>query len=114
VKFPPPQPGLVIRYAYLWRRESNQGREDGVKDRPCAIVLSILNERGKTEAVVLPITHAPPSIASDAVEIPHAVGRRLGHDDARAWIVIAETNVFTWPGPDLRSVPGKAAAASVA
>ena len=35
---PKPVPGLVIRYSYLWHREYLEGREDGQKDRPCAIV----------------------------------------------------------------------------
>lgn len=42
VSFPDPHPGLVIRYAYLWKREYDEGREDGSKDRPCSIVLSVL------------------------------------------------------------------------
>lgn len=37
---PAPVPGLVIRYSYLWLEEHRQGREEGVKDRPCAIVLA--------------------------------------------------------------------------
>jgi hypothetical protein len=40
VAFPTPHPGLVISYAYLWAEESDQGREEGVKDRPCAIVVA--------------------------------------------------------------------------
>ncbi len=42
MSFPDPHPGLVIRYAYLWKREHDEGREDGSKDRPCSIVLSVL------------------------------------------------------------------------
>ena len=38
MSLPAPQPGLVIRYAYLWAREHDRGAEDGAKDRPCAIV----------------------------------------------------------------------------
>jgi hypothetical protein len=44
VSWPVPRPGLVIRYSYLWESEARQGREEGVKDRPCAIVLVILRE----------------------------------------------------------------------
>jgi hypothetical protein len=36
---PEPVPGLVIRYAYLWLDEHRQGLEEGVKDRPCAVIL---------------------------------------------------------------------------
>jgi hypothetical protein len=35
----PALPGQVIRYAYLWWNEARVGRGDGVKDRPCGIVL---------------------------------------------------------------------------
>ena len=38
------------------------------------------------------------------MEIPPAVKRRLGLDDARSWIVVSEINRFVWPGPDLRPV----------
>ena len=35
---PLPVPGLVIRYSYLWHSEHLAGREEGTKDRPCAII----------------------------------------------------------------------------
>lgn len=41
--WPEPEPGLVIRYAYLWRREQETGREKGTKDRPCAVVLALMD-----------------------------------------------------------------------
>ena len=102
MSWPLPQPGLVIRYSYLWNREARLGREEGVKDRPCAIVLVILHN-GTTPLVrVLPITHVPPQKPEDALEIPALVKQRLGLDDARSWIVLTEANDFVWPGPDLR------------
>jgi hypothetical protein len=58
----------------------------------------------------LPVTHTPPTDPAQAVEIPAATKRRLGLDDERSWIVLSESNRFTWPGPDLRPVtPGDAA-----
>jgi hypothetical protein len=58
VNWPVPQPGLVIRYSYLWEREALEGREEGVKDRPCAIVLVLLGESGGAPLVrVLPISN---------------------------------------------------------
>jgi hypothetical protein len=105
-----PQPGLVIRYSYLWRREARAGREEGTKDRPCAVVLAHKNEQGETRVYVLPVTHSPPDEDTEAVAIPAAVKQRLRLDDEHSWIVVSEANVFTWPGPDLRFVPGKAAA----
>jgi hypothetical protein len=107
VSWPVPQPGLVIRYAYLWRREARAGQEEGTKDRPCAVVLAHKNEEGETRVYVLPVTHSPPAEDTEAVAIPAPVKRRLGLDDERSWIVVSEANVFTWPGPDLHFVPGK-------
>ncbi|WP_338049140.1 hypothetical protein [Rhodoplanes elegans] len=43
---PRPVSGLVIRYAYLWRREHLAGRDEGVKDRPCAVLLSVVDMAG--------------------------------------------------------------------
>jgi hypothetical protein len=98
VAFPVPVPGLVIRYSYLWASEHARGHEEGVKDRPCAIVLATANEAGDQVVTVLPVSHTPPSNPRLAVEIPTAV--KL--DDERSWVVLAEANRFTWPGPDLR------------
>lgn len=102
MSFPNPIAGLIIRYAYLWRSEQERGLEEGVKDRPCAVLLSITDEAGEKKVVVLPITHTPPHDPLLAVEVPAATKRRLGLDDERSWIVLAEANCFTWPGPDLR------------
>ena len=100
--FPEPVPGLVIRYSYLWRREYERGQEEGVKDRPCAVVLSVMDGQGNKVVTVLPITHNPPSDASLAVEIPYATKERLGLDAERSWVMLSEANRFVWPGPDLR------------
>jgi len=107
VAFPVPAPGLLIRYSYLWASEHARGQEDGVKDRPCAVVLATANESGDQVVTVLPISHTLPSNPLLAVEIPAAVKRRLKLDDERSWVVLAEANRFTWPGPDLRPLrPG--------
>jgi hypothetical protein len=97
-----PQPGLVVRYSYLWHHEYLQGREEGVKDRPCAIVISLRDDEGDTVVLVAPITHTKPSDPDEAIEIPAATKRRLGLDDDQSWIVVTELNRFVWPGPDLR------------
>jgi hypothetical protein len=100
--FPKPLPAQVIRYSYLWHAEDSRGQEEGVKDRPCAIVMMTENEAGAPAVTVLPITHTPPSDRADAIEIPYVTKRRLGLDDERSWVVLTEANRFTWPGPDLR------------
>lgn len=105
--FPQPYAGLVIRYAYLWDREAAAGREEGSKDRPCAIIMAVVDAEGDDEVWVLPITHSPPANADDAIEIPPLTKTRLGLDSDRSWIVLTESNEFVWPGPDLRAVPGQ-------
>lgn len=97
-----PRPGLVIRYAYLWQAEYRRGRQEGAKDRPCAVVLVTTNRQGREVVTVLPVTHTPPSDPSEAVEIPARTKRRLGLDDERSWIVVTEANRFARPGPGLR------------
>lgn len=104
---PDPVPGLVISYAYLWRDQQHQGREEGIKDRPCVVVLAVREEEGERVVTVAPVTHTPPRHARDAVELPPATKRRLGLDDSRSWIIATEVNRFIWPGPDLRQVPGR-------
>jgi hypothetical protein len=100
--FPTPVPGLVIRYSYLWRSEHLAGREEGRKDRPCAIVVSLIDDDAKRQVVVLPITHTPPQDAEMAIEIPYNTKRRLNLDDDQSWVIVSEANLFSWPGPDLR------------
>ncbi|WP_040622479.1 hypothetical protein [Rhodovulum sp. PH10] len=102
MSWPVPQPGLVVRYSYLWEREAREGREEGVKDRPCAIVLVVLREDESQVVRVLPVTHSPPDDPLDALEIPQPVKQRLGLDTGRSWVVLSEANDFIWPGPDLR------------
>ena len=107
MSLPEPEAGLIVRYAYLWKSEHGEGREEGVKDRPCAIVLATAAGDNGTNVTVLPVTHTPPSNPNLAVEIPAVTKRRLGLDDGRSWIVLSEGNKFTWPGPDLRPQPGQ-------
>lgn len=97
---------MVIRYAYLWRREAEAGREEASKDRPCAIVLVILREGANPVVRVLPITHSQPADPAGALELPAPTKLRLGLDTERSWVVLDEANDFIWPGPDLRPLPG--------
>jgi hypothetical protein len=106
LSWPEPKPGLVIRYAYLWDREAKLGRDEGVKDRPCAVVVALKRENGETVVYALPITHTVPRTEADGLELPASTKSRLGLDNERAWIVVTEANIFEWPGPDLRFAPG--------
>lgn len=117
MRLPKPEPGLVIRYSYLWHAEHREGREEGVKDRPCTIVLAVENLRSRSpeggsagnrpRVVVLPVTHTPPKDPALAIELPAVTKSRLGLDADRSWIVLSESNEFSWPGPDLRRNRGK-------
>ena len=102
MSLPEPKPGLVIRYSYLWRDEALRGREEGAKDRPCVVILAVVNDGGRTIVTVAPITHSPPRHPESAVEIPGATKTRLGLDGDRSWVVVADLNRFVWPGVDLR------------
>jgi len=101
-KLPEPIPGLVIRYSYLWLSEHVSGREDGSKDRPCAIVVATEEMPAGKIVIVLPITHTPPKRGDLVMEIAPNTKARLGLDGERSWIVFSEANRFRWPGPDLR------------
>ena len=109
VAIPEASPGLVIRYAYLWKREADRHRTEGSKERPGVVVLAVTDGKGGGKTVwVAPITHTRPNDPEEAIEIPMRTGLRLGLDENRSWIVISEVNRFTWPGPDLRPVePGR-------
>ncbi len=106
MRLPKPTPGLVLRYAFLWRTEFEAGQDEGRKDRPCTVVVAAPALAGETRVYVLPVTHTPPSDPSLAIEIPVRVNQHLGLDDERSWIVLDEIIDFLWPGYDLRPIPG--------
>lgn len=108
-----PKPAQILRYAYLWRDDADAGAEEGSKDRPTVVVLVTQRENKQLRVIVAPITHTPSSDARDAIEIPAATCRRVGLDSARQWVVAAEVNAFTWPGPDLRPETGKGLASAL-
>jgi hypothetical protein len=100
--YPPPIPGLVIRYAYLWKREADAGQIEGRKHRPCAIVVAVVREEGESVVTVAPITRRRPDDPATAIELSAATRRRLGLGNQANWIMATEVNSFYWPGPDLR------------
>jgi hypothetical protein len=103
---PSPETGLVISYAYLWHHERQAGQEEGRKNRPSVIVLTVERPKdGAALVTVLPITHSAPAIPEAAVEMPVAVKKHLGLDDARSWVMVHEGNEFVWPGYDLVKIP---------
>ena len=102
LSWPKPEPGLVIRYSYLWQSEADAGLEEGDKKRPCAIILVVLSKGEMPFVRVLPVTHSRPHDPESAIEIPLQTKKRLGLDEEQSWIILDEANDFTWPGPDHR------------
>lgn len=105
MSLPDPVPGLVVCYSYLWYSESEAGREDGVKNRPCIVVSALPCEEGRHRVVLLPVTRSMPQVGTQAVELPDLTKQRLGLSPDRQWIICSDANEFNWVGPDLRVVP---------
>jgi hypothetical protein len=103
---PKPEPGLVIRYDYLWLGEKASARTFG-KERPACLVATLDSEPDPQLVLILPITHSRPKAGTVGIEIPQAVAKNLGLDEARSWIVISEANVDFWPNAGLAPVPRK-------
>jgi len=102
---PLPERGTIIRYAYLWADEHERGQQEGLKDRPALVVaLSIRSGEGTAKILAVAITHAPPRDPLDAIPFPVDLSQKLGLGDKPSWIVTAEGNSFTWPGPDVRPI----------
>ena len=62
---------------------------------------------GEIRTIVAPVTHSPPRDAAGSMELPAGVCRSLGLDGGRHWVRLDELNRFTWPGYDLRPIPGR-------
>ena len=106
MSFPAPKPGLVIRYSFLWSHEAAAGADEASKDRPCAIVVAAKLADGEIRTIVAPITHLEPEDPEASLELPATVSRMLKLDGERHWLRLDELNRFTWPGYDLRLIPG--------
>ena len=106
--WPIPQPGDVLSYAYLWSHEADAGQEEGLKERPVAVVVATEGRDDKVQLLVVPITHSKPSDRHPAILLPATVKRDLGLDAELSWIVMSELNRFIWPGPDIRIVKHRA------
>jgi hypothetical protein len=103
---PAPQPGLVIRYDYLWTREAAAGRQQG-KDRPACLVAATDSTVKPRFVVILPITHTAPSGDTVGIEIPAKVRAAIGLDDEPSWVIVSDHNVDEWPNAGLAPIPGR-------
>ena len=89
-----PEPGLVIPFVHLWRREHEAGEESGRKIRPCLIVVAVRRSTaGKVRVAVVLVTTQVPDTARSAVAIPKRVRTHLGLDAAASWVICDEYGV---------------------
>jgi hypothetical protein len=101
---PIPENGLVISYSYLWQNEYSAGKLEGLKNRPCAIILVVEKSEAEQIVTVAPMTHTPPQNPAAAIEIPAKVKQHLGLDGERSWIILDDFNQFQWPRYDSRPI----------
>nr|WP_249159434.1 hypothetical protein [Bradyrhizobium jicamae] len=103
------QSGCVIRYPFLWGRESDHGETEGRKSRPVAVGVRLARPRGEDVLLLFPITSQAPSAERFAMEIPEMEKRRAGLDVMlRLWIILDEfiqdivgQSFYLEPGPPL-------------
>ena len=96
---PTPEPGLVISYAYVWDHEAQSGQEEGRKDRPCVIALTVERRQdGETLVTLLPVIGVPMPTTSlngidsllSIVQMPKGVPvATVGVDNAKNAAVLA-------------------------
>ena len=92
--------GDVLRYVYLFHRESRD-RDEGVKERPVVVIDA--DPATRRVAVVAVTTKGERS--PGAIMLPDAVASAAGLSRGSA-IVVGELNTFTWLGFDIRPVAG--------
>lgn len=85
--------GCVVRYPYLWHRESVAGETEGRKFRQVAVAARLVRADGPDGIILLPITATPPMPGQKAVSIPETERRRAGLErDIQLWVVLDEYN----------------------
>jgi hypothetical protein len=86
--------GHIVEYPYLWKWESELGRDEGEKNRPACLAMVVKDKlRNLTYLVILPISGTPPKSDQIALEIPALELKRAGLADAkRGWITVSEYN----------------------
>ena len=101
---PLPRLGDVLNYVYVFKRDADAGRDEGVKARP-VMVMAVVGHR----VTVMPLTTKGERASDTALAIPEPVVKAMGLDaGARSSLVPGELNAFDWVGHDLRTI-GKSA-----
>ena len=93
-----PRRGDVLRYVYLFLRESRH-RDEGIKVRPVVVIDADPITR---KVAVMAITTKGERYPG-ALTLPDAVATAAGLERGSA-VVVGEYNVFTWLGYDIRPV----------
>ncbi|MFK0332747.1 hypothetical protein ACIQUB_16620 [Rhizobium sp. NPDC090275] len=87
--------GDIVSYPYLWRwqRDADPGRDHGEKDRPTCLILTMVDAKGLTHMLLLPISSKPPFEGQTAIEIPRLELQRANLSKyGRGWITVSECN----------------------
>jgi hypothetical protein len=101
---PKPEPGLVVRYDYLWAREADAGLRHG-KERPACLIVAYERGDAGIEAILVAITHRRPTGDTVGIEIPSRVRTLLGLDHEPCWVIVSEYNADVWPSPGVVPLP---------
>ena len=97
MKKPDPEVGQIVKFDYLWRAERLQGRSEGAKDRPCAVVLARRQQDDGSFIVLLaPITHSAPEKSTVSIAIPSQSNKATGFDNTQSWLILSEVNFVPW------------------
>lgn len=93
-----PRAGDVLRYVYLFLRESRD-RDEGVKERPVVVIDA--DPATRRVAVLAVTTKGERYQGTIALPDPVATAAGLARGSA---VLVTEYNVFTWLGYDIRPV----------
>ncbi len=95
-----PKVGDIINYIFLFAHEA-ETRDEGVKERPCVVVMTIPEQQ---RVLVAPLTTQGDRYP-DTLPVPDAVCRIAKLSGPTA-VVLSELNLFTWLGYDVRPLHG--------
>jgi hypothetical protein len=96
-----PEVGDILSYCHLFANEADNGRSEGVKDRPVLVIAT--NRRRTLVAAVTTKGERNPN----AIVLPPAVASAAGLAPGSA-VVVTEVNSFDWPGFDIRPLARQA------
>lgn len=83
---PTPLPGLVASYADPWRDRQKQGGDEGLKDRPCVVVLAVRREDGECIVTRRVLPFDGPTAQAPVFDRRHA-GKLIPQADAQLAVV---------------------------